>query len=313
MLAWPDGIREVLRDGYAVASAFDGGGDPGEHLYRHWYARPVGPVEDLGPWAAPVAGVCRAAHAAARRWSTRPVPVLGAGFAGVAVVGADGGRRRAVTRGEYVTDTGSPGLAPGTATTLRVVAREGGHVAEGWWRTWSHGWEGQRTLEAGVSRVYLAPVAREVGRLVHAVTRVLEAQGCDWAFKVGVDVATLARGDGAVVYVPDRALEPVVEALAGAARPFVRDGYPPLTARLAPGIAWAQDPGDGDSFGERTCDLLARAVSAGDRRDNPHDADAGSPDDLDAFLERLAAVYRAAGLDPGAPHLRARHRLGVPR
>jgi hypothetical protein len=288
-MPWGEAVVGALQDAYAVAQGFEGPGDLGDHLYAQWYARPVGPVEDLGPWAAPVAGVCRAAHVAARRWSEDPLDVVGAGVAGVAVVA--GARRRAVTRGEYVTVTGAPGLAPCATNTVRVVGRHGGQVLDGWWRTWGPEWDGLEAVEAGVSRVYLAPVGHEIGRLVHAVTRVLDGHGGEWAFKVGVDPATLARADGAVVYVPDPLLDTVLGPLLGAVRPFVRAGHPPLTDPLAPGISWAQDPGDGDSFGERTCRLVAVAAVGGDEP---------------GFLDRLAEVFRAAGLDPREPHLRAR-------
>lgn len=287
---WRDDDAGSLREAWAVAHDHGGDGDLAHQLYAHWYARPAGPVLAPGPWAAPVAGICRAAHAAARRWASEPEPVVASGVAGVAVV--QGPRRRAVTRGEYVTASGAPGLAPTTSTTLRVLDRHGGQVSDGWWRTWGPGWDGEAELVGGVSRVYLAPVAPEVGRLVHAVTGVLDGNdghGC-WAFKVGVDPSTLARADGAVVYVPDRHREAVLAPLVAAARPFVRGGRPPLTRALAPGISWAQDPGDGDSYGEQVCRLVALAA-VGD--------EAG-------FLDRLAGVLRSRGLDPGDPQLRAR-------
>lgn len=285
--AWtPDDARS-LAQAWVVARDHDGVGDLAQHLYSHWYALPAGPVLEPGPWSAPVAGICRAAHAAARRWTPGPVAVVAAGVAGVAVV--QGPRRRAVTRGEYLTVEGAAGLAPGTTTTLRVVERHGGQVSDGWWRTWGPRWDGAEELRSGVSRIYLAPVAHEVGRLVHAVTAALDDLPA-WAFKVGVDPSTLARADGAVVYLPDQDLDAVLPGLVGATRPFVRDGRPPLTRPLVPGISWAQDPGDGDSYGEHLCALVAQGVTG----------------DEAGLGDRLAQVFRAHGLDPEQPHRRAR-------
>jgi hypothetical protein len=61
-------------------------------------------------------------------------------------------------------------------------------------------------------------------------------------------------------------------------------------------LALAEDPGDGRSFGESRCAVLAGAVLEL-RSTGGLDA----PDAVDALAARLAAV----GIDLGHPHLRA--------
>ncbi len=263
--------------------------DASEWLYARWYARPVGPVEAFGAWDPPVAGLLRAAHPSARSWSSRALRVVGTGVAGTSVVAVEPGRR-AVCRGEYVTAAGTAGRPPVSGSRLRVLDRLGGHVADGWWRTWGTGWADTDTLADGVTRIYLAPRLPDVARLANAVVSAVAAVTDVWAVKVGVDASTLARGDGVVAYVPDTVARSAMGHVLAGAVDHVRTGRPPLTFELAPGISWAHDPGDGDSFGEQRCRALA-AVDPGE--------------DEAAFLRAAAEAFVQLGLDPWRPWQRA--------
>jgi hypothetical protein len=172
-----------------------------------------------------------------------------------------------------------------------VLERLGGHVVDGWWRTWGPGWADADTIRVGVTRIYLAPRLRDLAHLTNAVVTALQSVTDTWAFKVGVDASTLARGDGAVAYVPDAVARSVMGQVLARSWGYVRAGRPPLTFELAPGIAWAEDPGDGDSFGEERCRALAAAAPGAD---------------LEEFLGSAAAAFAAAGLDPARPWLRPR-------
>jgi hypothetical protein len=204
--------------------------------------------------------------------------------------------------------------AVGDAVLVR--GRTGGLVEQGWWRTWGGGWSATR-MPARLTRIYLAPDGRCVERLVAAVVGVLAEATFPWLVKVGAEADMLGRPDGMVVYLPDEVagLSPgsgsvagdagqsrgpvdgipdgVVGRLVEATSGLVADRTPPLTAPLAPGLAWCEDPGDGSSFGERICQALAALfsdVSVLDRADV-----------VDLCLAGLAA----AGLNPAAPYLRA--------
>ena len=71
---------------------------------------------------------------------------------------------------------------------------------------------------------------------------------------------------------------------------------PPLTLRLGRGAAAAEDPGDGESFGQSRVRAVAAGLTAAAAR--------GLADDLEVLavvLDRL----RAHGISPERPHLRA--------
>ena len=73
---------------------------------------------------------------------------------------------------------------------------------------------------------------------------------------------------------------------------------PPLSDPLARGVSWVQDPGIGSSFGEFICGVLAAALVAHQPlQDAP-------PPGIAELAQMLAQALAAAGIDPGAPHLR---------
>ncbi|HUG82935.1 MAG TPA: T3SS effector HopA1 family protein, partial [Euzebya sp.] len=122
-------------------------------------------------------------------------------------------------------------------------------------------------------------------------TAALAGTGLSWTLKVGGDPRTLTRADGAVVYLPDESLDTALQLLLPAVDGLLHPDVPPLTCRVAPGLAWAHDPGDGRSFGEDRCGVIASAVAA--------------VTDRPATTADVAAAFRRNGLDPAAPHLRA--------
>jgi hypothetical protein len=63
---------------------------------------------------------------------------------------------------------------------------------------------------------------------------------------------------------------------------------PPLSLPIAPGIGLAEYPNRSLRFGELRCHLIAVALR--------HPSSAADP------LRAIAAVFRAHGLDPAAPH-----------
>ena len=274
----------------------DRSADPAAELYRLWYAAHPG---DPGwhPWWPPVPRVLRAAHSGARSWSD-PTAVVAVGLAGTIVTRDAAGVPRAHSRGDYVTATHDdepgqePGHEPSVGATVRTLARGGAHVADGWWRTWGSGWRpSSTTTPTGISRIYLAPRTDRLTTLVRRLTAALADQGAPWQVKAGADPVTLSRADGVVVYLPDDARPTLGEVLVSLAGGLVADRRPPLTCSLAPGIAWAHDPGNGDSFGQTRCAVMAEALTSCGTGEDP--------------VAAAAAAFRRHGLDPARPHLRA--------
>ena len=84
------------------------------------------------------------------------------------------------------------------------------------------------------------------------------------------DPATYMRADAGVLYVDRRNIARAMDLLPdlhAAVGPQLRRTAPMFSKRLAPGLAVAEDPGDGRSFGQHRCQLvsegLVRAFDAG--------------------------------------------------
>lgn len=250
-------------------------------LYARWYA-PAGSVPPAVGDDAPLTGSYRVAHAAgALPWL--PARVVHRGMAGVVVVReAATDTLRAVVRGDYA-------HVGRDAAEVVVTPVRGGVVSEGWWRTWSAGWNPTAPGDA-VSRVYLAPAAGAAAAIFRAVTGVVVPRPAPWLLKAAADRTILGRPDAVVLYVPDEALTgPLLDALAGATDGLRRATTPAFTEPVAPGLAWAHGPAGDESFGELICRVVAGALAT------------GPADPVDAVEQALVA----AGLDPARPHLRS--------
>lgn len=299
------GIEAQLREAVAVAALHDSSLPLADELYAKWYARPVvaRPTTDetvgsVGTHAAstggpPLAGALRAAHPGAARWS--PATVRSADPRGGLVVQLEGtGPHRVVLPGDvtHADPVGRGGLLPQPGDEVLVSHRHGALTLSGWWRTWSADWS-LASPPRLLTRIYLCTSRQHQVRAVGAVLRLLGETGATWLLKTAVHPALQDRPDRTVVYVPDASAPDLLSALGPTVGHLLDPHRPPLTAGAGTGIGWAQDDGEGPSFGESRCALLARAL-------------AGPADDPDHLVDRAVAVLARAGLDPSRPHLRAR-------
>jgi hypothetical protein len=213
---------------------------------------------------------------------------------GTIVVHRDGLEVRA--RPEEVIDTGA-GTAPGAPVALllpkeRRGTREGFYTALG---------DAGTTGDGPVDRLYwnVRPGGGEV--LVRVASELLNGARLPFRLKTLNDPTTARRCDAAVLYTPRAARR---DAVALAARvharlaDHLRPAVPALTLRLAPGLAFAEDPGGGESFGSHRCGLIVDAVLASWRA-----GDRGPPSRLRRVAERLAMEGIALDrtyLGPGA-------------
>jgi hypothetical protein len=134
---------------------------------------------------------------------------------------------------------------------------------------------------------------------IRELTTRFNAAAVPFQVKVLNDPAAYLRADAAVLYVERKDLAPTM-ALLPALHRVTRDGLrtttPMLTKRLAPGLSAADDPGDGRSFGQHRCQLIAEGLIRA----------AGSP--ASRFETRLKAVvdrFADEGLTGAAPWLKA--------
>lgn len=134
--------------------------------------------------------------------------------------------------------------------------------------------------------------------LVEQATRLLNEAAIPFRLKLLAEPSRYTRCDAAVLYLPESVVEralPIVQAIYDQVRATLKPAVPALTARLAPGLALADDPDGDESFGSRYCRLLAGAIVAA--------AEAGVtrlPERVAFVIERLAEH----GVDIERPYLR---------
>ena len=136
-----------------------------------------------------------------------------------------------------------------------------------------------------------------VADFVREATTRLNAFGLPFRLKVLADPLAYDRCDAGVLYVArssSAAASDQVAKVYDAIGPL-RDAVPALTKRLASGLAAADDPGNGESFGMHRCGVLAEALMLTVEQQ------------LTEIDERMALVTRtfaSAGIDLERPHLR---------
>lgn len=140
-------------------------------------------------------------------------------------------------------------------------------------------------------RLYVNIGADAVGEAVAALTRWLATERIAFSMKCPGTTAGFARADALVLYLakdewPKRQAE-VIECLEPLL-PNLRAGTPALTQALMPGLAFAEDPGNGMSFGEQRCAILAPAIGALMKEEREP-------------VALLVAALEAGGLDPERP------------
>jgi hypothetical protein len=167
---------------------------------------------------------------------------------------------------------------------VSVVGRNDVIRVGGWWRTWGEAWTPPRHRPGSV-RLMLTPRPDRLAEFVTTVTgRLLTA--APWSLACAVDPRRIARVGCAVLDLPG--LDAVPHGLVEELAPLLRDVAPPLCLPIAPGVAAAEYPDNGMTFGEHRCHLVALALR--------HPSSARDP------LRAVAAVFHAHGIDPSAPH-----------
>lgn len=290
-LLGPGGGRSARVAGTTVDLTRDDAGERlADALYRDWY---TAPPPDAPPPDAPRRGgdlspLLRAAHAGAEVFDPGWI-VVSAAPDGHCHVFKDG-RWRPVRPGEYVSP-GRPGAPPAPGERLDVVRRHDWTDEEtGFWCVQSPG----GPAEAPIGRAYLNVAADTVAPVLHAVTAALEREALPYSLKCPASAGGYGRVDSMVVYYglghEERAAALLAE-VHHAAGALLAPAVPPLTRRVAPGLAHAHDPKDGGSFGQSRCRALAAGLLGALRRG------AGRPELLTALVEGL----HTAGIDPHQP------------
>lgn len=171
-----------------------------------------------------------------------------------------------------------------TRDGVAVLDRQDIVGRDGWWRTWGSAWTPPRERRRGV-RLVLSPRPDRLGVVVSTVTTALHDVEVPWALACATSPRRVRRTGAVVLDLPSEAALPpeLVPALA----PVLLPHCPPLCLPVGRGSALAGHPGNGMTFGEHRCHLIALALrrGAGPRRS-----------------ATLAAVFDAHGIDPAAPY-----------
>jgi hypothetical protein len=131
--------------------------------------------------------------------------------------------------------------------------------------------DADRANGAQIVRFYWHLTAQGAQLWTRELTERFNAAGVSFHAKVIGDPAAFLRADAGVLYVEHRHVPDamaLMRRLHSAVAVHLRQATPMFTKRLARGLAVAEDPGDGRSFGQHRCHLvsegLVRAFTAGD-------------------------------------------------
>lgn len=156
---------------------------------------------------------------------------------------------------------------------------------DGWWRTWNDAWLPTRSRAEAV-RLLLSPKPERLAEFVRTITRAMREARTPWLLACSTDPARLGRLAAATLYLRDSAA--LASALLDELRPLLRELAPPLSLPVVPGAGLARAPGNGMSFGEHRCHLVALALRTPEARREP--------------LVAVADVFRAHRVDPTRPY-----------
>jgi HopA1 effector protein family len=125
---------------------------------------------------------------------------------------------------------------------------------------------GQPMHEAGTGRqvrFYWNLAVEGATAFVHEIATRFERARIPFQAKLPVHPAGYVRTDTGVLYLGDDDVEAAtdpIRATHAALRPFLGAEAPFFTLPLAPGLAFAESPPNGDSFGLHRCDLIAEGL-----------------------------------------------------
>jgi hypothetical protein len=278
-IAAPDGLATV-----AIHSPAGPVAGLTEALYRHFYCVPQ--PDKMGAGADPSAflATLRAANPVPARamdgWT-----IVQSDAGGILLADANGGRRRAAPAEVIPLQ---PGLAPGQPVRLSparemLTGTAGHYVVLG--RPLSDPRHGRQL------RFYWNVDADAAAALLAAIGSRLERRRIPFQAKVPADPRGYGRADCGVLYLDGEdaaAAVDLVQSVHASLSSGLRPATPLFARALAPGLAWAEGPPGGESFGMLRCRLIAEGlVQAFDRGARKAEARIG------AVLERM----RAYGLD----------------
>lgn len=260
-------------------------------LYTTWYTALAHEEDpsDLIAGRDNLVAALRASSAGSTRWERGWVVVRSAPD-GTCLAGR-GGHLHELRAGEYVNlvRQGLP-VAPGDHIAVSELIAWLDEPT-GFWCTRS--WLGEP--DKPLMRLYVSLRVDQVGYGLMEATRSLDELKLRYSLKCSAFAAGYRRVDSLIIYLEAASWSGAAVALRAMARrlaDLTRDATPPLTKRLAKGVALAEDDGTEASFGQSRCQALAPGVLALLQR---------APASLTGGVATLARALMAAGIDPAQP------------
>jgi hypothetical protein len=274
----------------------------GNALYRWVYSRPFRPplpLEDPPPTGTvdeALAAELSAANASRDRWeegwSITQVHSSGE------VTAQRGNATRSVWPGQFLSKDG-PGARPRPGARISLFyPKESTSLQPGFYYCF-----GETPEDAGdgfgVARAYWNLSPEGAPRLVRLLSERLNRFHVPFRVKCATLRGEYERTDVAVLYLTKRFFPVFGELLRDIypeLRRYLGEEVPLFARRFAAGVGVAEDPGNGESFGQHRCRVLAETCWSGFTRGDQ------SPESL---LAELRQRFAAAGTDPDRLHLNA--------
>ena len=279
--------------GMSVSGAMDVNERIGHWVYANWYSVPD-PLPTLKPVGSAdthlVRGL-RAAVVSCSRWE-RGWVVMQAGGNGSCLAG-----RAGVTRpfrpGDYA-NLSRPAAPVVPGDNVAVMKRvDWVDERSTFWGTQSDAGPPSHPLV----RIYWSVGHDRIGWVLREVVRALDTLDAKYSLKCPSHAAEYARVDALVVYLEASAwpgCRPLFQELGEKLSVHLRPAVPPLTLKIARGVAFAEDGSETQSFGQSRCMALVPGVLAVlDRH----------PRSRKQALSLLTNSLRKNGVDPTQPWL----------
>lgn len=148
-----------------------------------------------------------------------------------------------------------------------------------------------------LTRIYWNVDSQDAALLLNVLTRELNNEDIPFQFKILSDPGTFYRMDAGVLYISKRHLEKSKNALKniyGRTRKTFKPETSLFCKRLAPGVSLAEDPKNGESFGQHRTRLLAEAMY------QTHEKNILTKEEK---FDNVSAYFAKSGVDIRRPYL----------
>jgi hypothetical protein len=171
-------------------------------------------------------------------------------------------RTRMLWPGEFVSHEG-PGIPPREGARLSLFTpRESTTMQPGFYFVFGEFLPDQQD-DYNLVRFYWHLTASGAAPVVRSITRELNRFQIPFRFKTLVNRSAYHRFDAAVLYINKRFYRLTAELLSSVypgLKQFLGAGTPLFAKPLAPGLGFAEDPGQTESFGQHRCRLFAEGL-----------------------------------------------------